>query len=411
VPVRFPDDVPSLTDGVVTLRAHREADEPRIVEQCRDVESVRWTTVPTPYDGDDAREWLGAVVPAGWVGDTTYCFAIEHDGCFAGAVDLRMRGGGEGEVGFGLHPDARGQGVMRRALDLLLDWGFTDRGLSVVGWRAFVGNWASRRTVWSLGFSFGPTVPALLPYRGERRDAWTAWLGAGDRREPRGPWLVPPVLEADGVRLRPWRDDDGPGLVQAANDPVLRGWIPESPLPRTEADVPAYLQRVRLSAAQNLRVAWCVADSGTDAVLGNVALFELEGEADDLTAQVGYWSHPAGRGRGAMTTALRAVTDWALRPAASGGLGARRLYLLTSVRNLASRRLAERVGFVHVGTERGSAPVAGGGFEDNALYDRLRDDGGGHREVELVETSQHGRRRGARGPDGRLGRRRWPSGG
>ena len=58
---------------------------------------------------------------------------------------------------------------------------------------------------------------------------------------------------------------------------------------------------------------------------------------------------------------------------ADGGLGVRRLYLLTSYRNTASRRLAERVGFVHVGTERQSGPVAGGGFEDSALYDLLRD--------------------------------------
>ena len=29
-----------------------------------------------------------------------------------------MKGGGEGELGFGLHPDVRGDGVMRRALSL-----------------------------------------------------------------------------------------------------------------------------------------------------------------------------------------------------------------------------------------------------------------------------------------------------
>ncbi|WP_432479234.1 GNAT family N-acetyltransferase [Nocardioides sp. GXQ0305] len=372
--MRFPDDVPTLTDGEVVLRAHGSADVPRIVQQCRDPESVAWTTVPTPYGEDDAAEWLGTVVPQGWARDTTYCFAVEHAGRFAGSVDLRMRGGGEAEVGFGLHPEARGQAVMRRALDLLLDWGFDQCGVAVVMWRAFVGNWASRRTAWSLGFTFGPTVPDLLPHRGERRDGWTGWIGAGDPRRPREPWLVPPVLDAGQVVLRPWHEDDAAGLVEAAGDPVLRRWIPDSPLPRSLDEVPAYLQRVRLGAATNQRVAWCVADRVTDAVLGNVAVFDFEDEADDLTAQVGYWSHPAGRGRGAMTEALRAACDWAMRPADAGGLGARRLYLLTSGRNDASRRLAERAGFVHVGTERQSAPVAGGGFEDNALYDRLRGD-------------------------------------
>ncbi|WP_167305805.1 GNAT family N-acetyltransferase [Nocardioides euryhalodurans] len=371
--MRFPDDVPTLTDGTVTLRAHAVPDLPRIVEQCRDPESIAWTTVPTPYDEQDARDWIGTVVPAGWEGDSTYCFAIEHDGCFAGSVDLRMKGGGEGELGFGLHPDARGDGLMRRALMLLLDWGFERHGLAVVQWRAFTGNWASRRTVWGLGFSFGPTVPQLLPHRGERRDAWTGWIGAADAREPVEPWLVPPVLEADGVRLRAWCETDGPGLVEAANDPTVRQWIPDSPLPREPGEVPGYLLRVHQAAATNARMAWCVADAESDAPLGNVALFEFEEDGDDLTAQVGYWSLPAGRGRGAMTTALRTATDWALRRRGDGGFGARRLYLLTSPRNLPSRALAERAGFTHVGTERGSGPLAGGGYEDSALYDRLRD--------------------------------------
>ena len=372
--MRFPDDVPTLTDGVVTLRAHGPADVPRIVEQCRDPESLAWTTVPSPYDESDAEEWLGTTIPSGWDDDSTYCFAIEHAGRFAGSVDLRMRGGGEGELGFGLHPDARGDGLMRRALDLLLDWGFDDRELAVVQWRAFVGNWASRRTVWALGFSFGPTIPRLLPHRGERRDAWTAWIGADDPRQPVAPWLTPPVLDAGEVRLRPWQLSDADRLVEAANDPVLREWIPDSPLPRSLDDVPGYLDRVQLGAATNGRVAWCVADRASDLALGNVALFDFEDEGDDLTAQLGYWSHPAGRGGGVMTTALRTAVEWAMTPAADGGLGVRRIYLLTAESNDASRRLAERVGFVHVGTERRSAPSAGGGFEDNALYDLLREE-------------------------------------
>jgi RimJ/RimL family protein N-acetyltransferase len=264
---------------------------------------------------------------------------------------------------------------MRRALDLLLDWGFA-RGVVVVHWRAFVGNWTSRRTVWALGFTFGPTIPRLLSHRGERRDGWTAWIGADDPREPVEPWLVPPVIEANGVRLRPWREDDAARLVEAANDPVLREWIPNTPLPRSLEAVPAYLQRVHLAAATNRRLAWCVADDATDLSLGNVALFAFEGEGDYLTAQVGYWSHPDGRGRGLMTTAMQTVCDWAIRPSSDGGFGVRRLYLLTSVSNEPSRRLAERVGFEHVGMERASAPVAGGGFEDNALYDRLRENVG-----------------------------------
>ena len=41
--MRFPEDVPTLTHGDVTLRAHRLEDRDAIVEQCTDPVSVQWT--------------------------------------------------------------------------------------------------------------------------------------------------------------------------------------------------------------------------------------------------------------------------------------------------------------------------------------------------------------------------------
>jgi len=364
--MRFPRDVPVLGDGRVTLRAHRMGDLDAVVEQGSDPQMAAWTTVPQPYRRDDALEWVGTKVPEGWADGSNLGFAIEHKGGFAGSVDLRPHSGVEAEVGFALHPSHRGQGVMHAALNLLLDWGFGQRGFSCVTWRANVGNWASRRVAWATGFHFGPTVPRLLLQRGEVRDAWTGWIGADDTRRPTCRWLEPPVLETGGLRLRPWRERDAGRLVDASNDPRLRRYIPHSPLPHTRADVPAYLLRVALAASEGTRMAWCVADRDTDDALGNVALFEF---APDGSAQVGYWAHPAARGRGVLSRATRLAADWALA-AEPRGLGLRRLYLLTAVSNTASRRVAEQSGFVHVGTERSAAPVAGG-YDDNAVYDRL----------------------------------------
>lgn len=179
-----------------------------------------------------------------------------------------------------------------------------------------------------------------------------------------------PELTTERLALRAWAESDGPRLVEAAHDPVLRHFIPETPLPTEPEAVAPYLARVRAATADGVRLAWCVADGSTGLALGNVALFDFEGPDGAGAAQLGYWAHPEARGRGVMTEAIRRVTDWALSP---DGLSLRRVYLLTAAGNIASRRAAERAGFTHVGTERLGA-VTAAGFDDNAIYDRLATD-------------------------------------
>src|SRR5215203_2704756 len=104
----FPGCVPELTDGVVRLRAHRPGDAERIVEQSTDPESRRWTTVPRPYGLADAREFL-ARIEQEWSGPGGMRYwavtdADDEQGRYLGTIDLRPKGGGVAEVGFGLHP-------------------------------------------------------------------------------------------------------------------------------------------------------------------------------------------------------------------------------------------------------------------------------------------------------------------
>jgi hypothetical protein len=61
--VTYPDDVPVLSDGVVTLRAHTPADAEGVREQCVDPASIRWTTVSLGYTLDDALSFVTTRVP------------------------------------------------------------------------------------------------------------------------------------------------------------------------------------------------------------------------------------------------------------------------------------------------------------------------------------------------------------
>ena len=71
---------PTLTDGVVTLRAHTDDDVEAVVEQCRDPLSVEWTTVPLEYSREDAKRFVREAMPGGWASDQEWGFAVEYDG-------------------------------------------------------------------------------------------------------------------------------------------------------------------------------------------------------------------------------------------------------------------------------------------------------------------------------------------
>ena len=136
----FPDSVPILIDAEagVTLRAAARRDLPAMVEQCRDPEMIRWTTVPTPADGyqlRDAEEFL-ALSAAGWTSGERLGWTIDaqrgSERGFCGSIDLRLEGDGVAEVGFGLHPAARGRSIMSAALQLVCTFGFDVAGLQVI---------------------------------------------------------------------------------------------------------------------------------------------------------------------------------------------------------------------------------------------------------------------------------------
>jgi RimJ/RimL family protein N-acetyltransferase len=369
--MRFPEDVPTLTDGVVTLRAHREDDVPAVLEQILDPLIVEWTTVPVPATEDSARAFATKIVPEGWhAGRWAFAVEAEDDGGtprFCGTVELRDEGEGRAELAYGAHPWARGRGVMERACRLLLDWGFRDKRLETVIWWSHRGNWASRRLAWRLGFSCDGTVRHWLAQRGALLDAWVGVLLRGEPREPRTPWLD--VLRIDGptVSLRAFDERDVPRIVEACRDETTKHWL-TLPSPYTRTDAEDYLENRREQLAKAEGVGWAVVDPESDELLGSLSLFDLRlGE----TAEVGYWAHPAARGRGVMTAAVRLAVRHAFVPAEDGGLGLRRLVALHAEGNTASQKVIERNGFTYVGRERRHNRLRDGSLVDNLAYDLL----------------------------------------
>jgi len=371
----FPEDVPTLTDGEITLRAHALSDVDDVLVQGSDPESIRWTTVPVPYSREDATGFVTEMVSSGWLTRKDLCFAIEAphaDGVrrFSGSISLRPMDAGVAELAFGLHPGVRGQGVCSRAVKLILDWGFTQADIELVVWYAHVGNWASWRVVWANGFSFDGKVAKFLAQRGERHDAWCGSLRKDDTREPKHEWNVPPTVETDRLRLRPHTDADGARFIEMMSDERSRHFSgrnsPAHNLPPAER----VLLRPREFDARGERFDWTIADRETDEFIGQMQLFHLGG-LDNTAAELGYAVHPEARGKGVLTEALGMVVDCAFTDKKKGGLGLRRLSLSTAASNKASRHAAEKAGFTHVATHPESFPTGESGFEDETIYARI----------------------------------------
>ena len=352
--MRFPNDVPVLTDGVVTLRAHGEDDVPGVLEQSTDPVSRAWTTVPVPYTRDDAKRFVRDAMPGGWLSDQEWGFAVTYDGGYAATVSLRNEGEGRAEIAYGSHPRIRGTGAMERALRLLLDWGFGEDGpgLDTVVWWANRGNWPSRRLAWRLGFTTDATLRSWLPQRGELLDAWAGTLLRTDERRPRNPWPDAPTIESPRrpLRLRRARDGDAARRTEACADPLTAHWLGDTPQPydcmHAEAFLVAAAERRALGEALHL----VAADSADDRLLGLVGLTSIDPVLG--SAELGFWVHPDARGHGVATEATRLAIRHALLPDDEGGLGLVRVTARAAVGNDASLAVLRHVGMRHVGTLR-----------------------------------------------------------
>lgn len=370
--MQFPNDVPTLADGDVALRAHRVDDAAGIVEQCVDPVSRAWTTVPLGYDRAMAVDWVTKAVPAGWESGTSLTFAVEAthpDGRrrFSGSLSLRDAGDGRAELAFGAHPAVRGRGVMTSAVNLLLDYGFSDCGLQTVIWLANVGNVASRRVAWKTGFTFGGVVRQWLPQRGQYQDGWIATLHRSDSREPTSPWFDVPVIDGQRLRLRPLEERDIRRIVEASADERSQHWLAFLPNPYAEQDARDFIHRSATAAMEGTGFHWAVADAHTDVLLGTIGL--PRGRRGSW--EIGYCAHPSARGRGVMREAVGMATRHILLDTVDGGLGATRSFIRAAAGNSASQHVAVANGYTQCGRERQAERLGDGSVTDLLLFDLL----------------------------------------
>jgi RimJ/RimL family protein N-acetyltransferase len=165
------------------------------------------------------------------------------------------------------------------------------------------------------------------------------------------------------IRLEPFGERHLAGVEAMLDDPDSLRFtrIPE-PVPVGFARI--WLERFEEARCDGSREAFAIVDDSGD-FLGIAVAPRIDRETQ--TAELGYVVAPHARGRGVATEALRRLTDWALEQ------GMHRLELLISVDNDASKKVAERCGYVREGVLR-SLHFKQGLREDTEIWSRLATD-------------------------------------
>jgi ribosomal-protein-alanine N-acetyltransferase len=114
----------------------------------------------------------------------------------------------------------------------------------------------------------------------------------------------------------------------------------------------AWIERQRRKRAAGAVLALAIQAPGADRAVGNVNLAGLDDDGREAT--VGYWLVREARGQGLATAAASLLIDWGLRT-----LDLERVEFAILPENLASQRVAERVGATPEGIREGSHGAEG----------------------------------------------------
>jgi RimJ/RimL family protein N-acetyltransferase len=163
--------------------------------------------------------------------------------------------------------------------------------------------------------------------------------------------------------LRPWSEGDVPALVEACNDPEIARWIPVIPSPYTEDDARAFIGGASRSNPEYTIPEHSFAVTSGSSLAGAIG---MNVNSMSYRGRIGYWVAAPARGRGLCTRALRLLARYGLEE-----LELQRLELITDPENIASQRVAEKVGFRREGVLRAHLRHPDGRIRDSVMFSLL----------------------------------------
>ena len=168
----WPEEVPTLMYGLITLRPIAESDIPAIYAACQDPVIPRFTRVPANYTMSNAEFFVREKTPKSLLEKTELAFAIDYgngaDKVFAGLISFHSMDLPDlvAELGYWISADVRGKGVGTTAAKVLSNFGFETMGFERIEALVDVENTASKKLLSSAGY----TIEGILRKKSRRFD-------------------------------------------------------------------------------------------------------------------------------------------------------------------------------------------------------------------------------------------------
>jgi RimJ/RimL family protein N-acetyltransferase len=169
----LPEPKPPLTDGIVLLRWFRRGDAAAVVDICADPEIPRWTYMPDDLDVRSARAWIDRRAQSRQFGITATfavveCASLDVVGQCGVGVDRHRDAG---EAFYWVAAPARGRGIARNALGLVVQYAFGALALARVELKIDPANAPSQAVARGAGFTYEGTLRSDQPFKGRRMDS------------------------------------------------------------------------------------------------------------------------------------------------------------------------------------------------------------------------------------------------
>ncbi|WP_100447376.1 GNAT family N-acetyltransferase [Glycomyces xiaoerkulensis] len=316
----------------------------------------RFLVMPLPWTGQERDRFL-EVCRRHWRAGNPRWAIVDEAGALLGSAALSHSFAREASITYVTAPWARGRGVAQRAIRAAVRFAFDNLAMQRVSWDAIVGNHASRLAAVRTGFTVEGIARNGVYQRGTPRDCWIGGIVPGELRGPDDPpadyavlkaqagffMAEQPVLGTDvaGLRLRPLREGDLDDVAATCADEETQRYT-SVPAGYTRSDADDFLRLTRSRWDRGTNVYYVLADDA-DRFCGAVEL--SLGEPGE--AEIGYMCSPWARGRGWTSAGVKRICRLGFEELALEKVDWRAV-----VGNEASRRVAEKAGFVVEGTRR-----------------------------------------------------------